>query len=189
MTTRAIQCLRHVLKTGRDVDGVAKRGEHRVVAKADVADDDLAAVDADAELDRLLQFAGELVIHVFDVGGNHRGGPHRLPAGGRRIDIEAEQCKQAVADELVRLPAGVDHRLRCGLQETIDQEHDIERQTRLGHPGRPAHVDEHADDIALFTDVDAAPVADKVGADIGRQHGNDGDIVLRPKLAREPDRF
>src|SRR6202035_4038443 len=124
---------------------VAERGEHRVIAKADVADDDLAAVNADAELDRLLQFAGEGVIHVFYIRGDHRSRPQRLPGGGRRIDIEAEQRQQAVADELVRLPAGVDHRLRRGLQETVDQEYDIERQPRLSHLGRSSHYVQNDD--------------------------------------------
>src|ERR1700676_3900830 len=96
--------------------------------------------------------------------------------------------KKAVANELVWLSAGVDHRLRDRLQETIDQEYDIEWQPRLGQLGRSAHVDEHADDIALFTDVDAAPIADKIGTDIGRQNGNDGYIGLRSKLTCKPDR-
>ena len=62
-----IMRLRHVLKPGRDVNGVSECGEHRMIAKTDVADDDLAAVNADAELDRLVQLTGELVVHVFDV--------------------------------------------------------------------------------------------------------------------------
>jgi len=102
--------------------------------------------------------------------------------------MKAEQRKQAVANELVWLAAGVDHRLRGRLQETIDQEYDIERQARLGKPGRAAHVDEHADDIVLFTDVDAFPVANKIGADVGGQQGNDGYIGLRSKLTCKPDR-
>ena len=89
---------------------------------------------------------------------------------------------------MIRLSAGLDHRLRRGLEETIDQENDVERQPGFGHLGRSAHVDEHADDIALLTNVDAVPVADKIGPDIGRQHRNDGDIALRPKLACKPDR-
>src|ERR1700692_3678881 len=102
--------------------------------------------------------------------------------------MKAEQRKQAVANELVWLSAGVDHRLRGRLQETIDQEYDIEWQPRLGQLGRSAHVDEHADDIALFTDVDAAPIADKIGADIGWQHRNNRHIGLGSKLTGETNR-
>src|SRR5216684_4267121 len=102
--------------------------------------------------------------------------------------MKAEQRKQAVANELVWLAAGVDHRLRGRLQETIDQEYDIERQARLGQPGRAAHVDEHADDIALFTDIDALPIADEIRTDIGRQQRNHGYICLRSELAGKPDR-
>jgi hypothetical protein len=43
--------LRHFLQARADVDGVAQRGEHHVLVIADIADDHLAAVDADAELD------------------------------------------------------------------------------------------------------------------------------------------
>ena len=102
--------------------------------------------------------------------------------------MKAEQRKQAIANELVWLAAGVQHRLRGRLQETIDQEYGIERQARLGQPGRSAHVDEHADDIALFTDIDALPVADEIRTDIGGQHRNDRYIGLRSELTGEPDR-
>jgi len=39
--------------------------------------------------------------------------PGWLPAGGCRIDMKAEQRKQAIANELVWLAAGATHRLRC----------------------------------------------------------------------------
>src|SRR5258705_2743020 len=87
--------------------------------------------------------------------------------------MKAEQRKQAIAHELVWLPAAVDHCLRGCLQEAIDQEDGIERQARLGEPGRSAHVDEHADDIALLTDIDALAIADEIRADIGGVHWND----------------
>src|ERR1700726_798979 len=61
-------------------DRVAKCGEYRVIAKADIADNHLASVNSDPKLDRLLQFAGELMIHVFNIGGDHGGRPHRLTA-------------------------------------------------------------------------------------------------------------
>ena len=41
----AFQALGHVLQPRRDVYRVADRGEHGVIAKADVADDDVAAVN------------------------------------------------------------------------------------------------------------------------------------------------
>src|SRR5947207_10534777 len=40
----AAQALGHVLQSCRDIDGVAKCGEHHVVAIADVADDHFAAM-------------------------------------------------------------------------------------------------------------------------------------------------
>ena len=89
-------------------------------------------LNADAELDRLAQLGGELVIHVFDICGNIRRRGHRLPTGGRRVDTEAEQGEHAIADVLVGLATGVDHGLRGRAQETIDQEYDVEWQTGLG---------------------------------------------------------
>ena len=48
----AIQCLRHVLKTGRDAQ--LPCGEYHVIAKTYIADDDLASVVPDAKLYGLL---------------------------------------------------------------------------------------------------------------------------------------
>src|SRR5882762_8884662 len=70
-------------------------------------------------------------------------------------------CRQAVADELVRLSAGIDHSLRCGFEETVDQENGVERQACLGKLGRAAHVDEHADDVMLLADIDTLAVTDE----------------------------
>ena len=43
--------------------------------------------------------------------------------------------EHTVADELVRLTARVDHRLRGRLDEPVDQKDDVERQPRLGERG------------------------------------------------------
>jgi len=80
--------------------------------------------------------------------------------------------------------AGVDHRLRSP-PETIDQEYDIEWQARSGQPGRSRACRRHADDIALFTDIDALPITDKIGSDIAaaaesRLH------PMRSELTRKP---
>ena len=37
-----------------EIAGYTRRGEYRMITKADVTDDDLASVKADAKLDRLL---------------------------------------------------------------------------------------------------------------------------------------
>ena len=117
------------------------------------------------------------------------------------MDAARIACRQAVAGSTSRPnnasrpsptnwfgwpPASI-NRLRRRLEEAIDQEYDVERQARLGELGRSAHIDEHADDIAFFTDVDAVPIADKIGVDVGRQHGNNGYIRLRSKLTGQPD--
>ena len=135
-----------------------------------------------------LHLGGELVVQMGDVRRDQRGGPQRLPAGGRRIGVEPEQRQHAVADELVGLAAGVGHRARHRVDKAVDQEHDVEGQARLRQAGRAAHVDEHADDVALLADIDALAVAHEIGADVGRQHRDDRDVGLRPQLAGEPDR-
>src|SRR5260370_11856273 len=115
-------------------------------------------------------------------------GPNRLPARGCRIGMKPEQGKQTIADELVWLPPAVHYRLRGRLQEAIDQEYGIEWQARLCEPGRSAHVDEHADDIALLADMNALAIADEIGTDIGWQHRNHRYIGLRSELTGDPDR-
>src|SRR5579871_3289924 len=75
----AVQCLGHVLKPCCDIDRVAERSEYRRLAKANSPVDDRAAMDADAKLDRMLQFRCEFVVHVFDVRADQRGSAQRLP--------------------------------------------------------------------------------------------------------------
>ena len=56
------EALRHVLQPRRDIDRVAERGEDHVVAVSNVADNHLAAVDADAEADRFAQVVAQELI-------------------------------------------------------------------------------------------------------------------------------
>ena len=85
--------------------GIAERREHDMLAKADVPDDHVAAVDADAVAYRLLPILGEIAVQLVHVGGNPRQRVDRLPARDRGARVEAEQRQYAVADELVGLPA------------------------------------------------------------------------------------
>jgi hypothetical protein len=48
----AVEGFAQVLQSGCDIDRIAKRDEYRVAAEADVADDDVASIDADAVFDR-----------------------------------------------------------------------------------------------------------------------------------------
>src|SRR5580692_3127455 len=123
-----------------------------MVAVADVADDHLTAMNADAETDRLTQIVAEELVQFPDIGGNHGGRPQRLPAGDWGAAGQSEQRQQSVADELVGPAAAFDHGLRHRAEETVDDEYRIERQPVLGKPGRAPHVHEHADEIALLAD-------------------------------------
>ena len=50
---RSTEALRRVLQPRGDTDAVAERGEYRVTAKADIADDNFTGVYADSVLDGL----------------------------------------------------------------------------------------------------------------------------------------
>src|SRR4029079_12792260 len=63
----AAEPLGHVLQPGGNVHGIAERREARAAAEADVADDYLAGMDADAVLNGLADFGRELVIQRGDV--------------------------------------------------------------------------------------------------------------------------
>src|SRR4029077_11837938 len=109
----AIERLRHLLQPRRHIDGIAEGGEYGVILKTDVADDHLAAMNTEAILDRLGQVGCELAGHVFHIGRNIDGGTYGLAARSLRVDVDAEQRKNAITDKLVRLTAGVQRRLRA----------------------------------------------------------------------------
>ena len=133
-------------------------------------------MNADAELERLAQVGGKLMIQVFNIRGDECGRAHRLPAGGNRVDVEPEKRKQPIADELIGLAAGIDHCLRGCAEKPVNQEDHVERQPRLGELGGTPHIHEHADDITLSADVDALPIAHKIRANIRRQQWDNRDI-------------
>ena len=86
----AIEGFAQILQSGGDVDRIAKRREHRMAAEADVADDGIASIDADAILDRVAHFRGELMVQMRDVRGDQRRGLQRLPASQFRGRISVQ---------------------------------------------------------------------------------------------------
>ena len=72
--------LGQVLQAGRDIDRVADHRELRVALIADVARDDQAAVNPDAEADRIVRPGDERRVQPFDVGGDGGACRDRLPA-------------------------------------------------------------------------------------------------------------
>lgn len=96
------------------------------------------------------------------------------------------QGHQAVAEILVRPAAGVEHGLRDRGKKAVDHEYGVERQLLIRPAHRASHVDEHADDIALLREMNPAPAEGKGLVGLWRQHGDEGDILLRPQLAGEP---
>src|SRR5262249_53447672 len=168
-----------VLETRRDVHRVAKRGEYGTSTKSDIANDDLATMNADPELDRLAEVAGELVIHVFDIGGNQRRRAHGLPASCLAVDVEPEQGEHSVAEELVGLAAGISHSLRCRGEKSVDQENHVERQPIFCEFGRAPHVDKQADDVSFLAKIDTLTIAHEFSADIRREKRNNRNVGLR----------
>ena len=81
----AIKRLRHVLKPRRHVDGIAECREDRVILEADVADDDVAAMNTEAVLDRFGQIGRELAVHVVNIGRDVRGRLQGLAACSCRV--------------------------------------------------------------------------------------------------------
>src|SRR5512144_1476682 len=76
----AAEPLAQVLQSRRDVHRVAQRREYRSATEADVADDHLAGMDADAVLNGLDNLGRELVVQLGDVRLNQGRSPQRLPA-------------------------------------------------------------------------------------------------------------
>src|SRR6202007_3060175 len=99
---------------------------------------------------RLAQIVFERLIQFGNIDADHRRSPERLPTRGLPAGAKAEKRQLAVAEKLFGLTAESDHGLRYRAQETVDDENRIERQPVFGKPGRTAHIDEHADQIALL---------------------------------------
>ena len=97
-------------------------------------------MNADAETDRLRQILGHVAIEPRHARADLDRGLDGLTARRLGIDVEPEERQQPVADELVGLPTGSNHRLRHGCEEPVDHEHRIERQPALRESGRAAHV-------------------------------------------------
>ncbi|MEY9711467.1 hypothetical protein ABIF03_003609 [Bradyrhizobium elkanii] len=85
-------------------------------------------------------------------------------------------------------PAGLQHRLRHRAEEAVDDEHGVERQPLLGKLRRAAHVDEHADQIALLADPCRIGGV-RVGRCRARQEQlEEIQVGGGPQLAGQPDR-
>src|SRR5207302_8952255 len=100
------------------------------------------------------QVMAKELIEFLDVGSDRGHRLERLAAGVALPGGKPEQRQHAVADELVRLPAILDHCPRYGAQEAVDDEHGIEWQPLFRKLRRAAHVHEQADEIALLPDPD-----------------------------------
>ena len=181
----AAELLGEILHPRRHVDRIADHHEARGLAIAELAGDDGAGVDADAEADRLAQILGQRLVQPRDALGDGRARERRLPAAFRPIAVQPEQGHQPVTHDLNGHAARRRHGAAHGGVEPIDHEHGVERQPALGKRRRAAHVDEHDDDVALLAE---APSAARIGGGdrrVRRQQRHDGDVPRRTKLAGE----
>ena len=76
----AAERLRQILQAGRDIDRIADHRELRMALVPDVARDDEAGVDADAEANRVVQSVRQGEVQSVDIGGDGRACGDRLPA-------------------------------------------------------------------------------------------------------------
>ncbi len=89
-------------------------------------------VNADAKSDRLDQSMSQSAIQAFDSICDCGAGGDRLPAGDIGRPAHPEQGQQAVAQHLVGLAAGAQHRAAYGVQKLVDDEHSVVWQAPLG---------------------------------------------------------
>ena len=130
---------------------IAQRGEHEVVAIADVADDHLAAMDPDAEADRLAQIWLRNWFSSSTLAAISAAARNAWRQASRRLTVSPNSASMPSPTNWFggrRLRYGLRHRA----DEAIDDEDRIERQSLFGKLRRAAHVDEHADEIALLAD-------------------------------------
>ena len=82
---------------------------------------------------------------------NQHRGAHRRISVSREIIRCAEHRQRAVAQELVHMPTGVNHRRHHDLEQRIEPSDDLLGGVRLGERGEVADVDEHHRHLAALT--------------------------------------
>ena len=121
----AIVFLGKVLQSRSDVDDLADRGGRRVLAITEGPEDDLAAMDADADFERFRQFVGERAVHLADMPIHQAGRLQGLRARLLRAGFGAENRHHPVADELVGRAAGRRDGAADRLEEPVQDEDDV----------------------------------------------------------------
>src|SRR5207249_4556789 len=119
-----------------DVHRVADGGQLYPPRVAQVGHDDLAEVDADADLEGRGEQAAQVVVEAGQLRDHVQRGPDGPGARPRRVGpVQAEQGHQAVADVLVDVAAVPQHRLAHALEVAVEDVDDVVGQVRL-HEGR-----------------------------------------------------
>ena len=141
---------------------------------------------ADPDGDRPRQFVGECAVHLGKPPVNDLRCRERLTTGLTRAGARAKDRHHAVANELVRRPAGLGHGSRDSVKEMVEQEHHVVRQALFKQRGRSPDVDEHDRDETLDAAAFRAAPPRIVGGDVRRQQRQHPDVGARAELAREP---
>jgi hypothetical protein len=179
----AVQLLGRRFQPARGVHRVADRGQGVDGAEAHLAHDRRAVMDADADPKRRLQFLAEAGIHLGEIERHALGRVERLGGGIARLAVDSEQRHHAIADELVEMTTGRDHRLAHGAEVAIEQEHHVVRETLLGKLREAADVGEQHRDLALLAGMKVVARLGLFRRGTRRQQRHHLHIALRLCLA------
>ena len=106
-------------------------------------------MDADADAQRLIEFAAQRPVELIEPLGHHARGGERLAAGRLGLACDPEQRHDAVADKFVYPPScrldGAPH----GRKIAVQDEHDVIGEAALGNRGEAADVGKQDRDLAL----------------------------------------
>ena len=139
--------LGQLFDAGSDVDGVADQSELQLSSAADRAGDHHTGVDPDADSKRVAE-------SVRDEPMNQRGSAHGGVGMMREIIRGTEHRQRAVAEELVDMPAGLNHRRHNDFEQGVQASDGVLGAVRLGEWGEITDVDEHHRHLTALTGED-----------------------------------
>ena len=120
-----------LLETSGDMYRIADCCQEEAIPVAKLTQDHAAGMEPDADCNRLRQFVSQCSIHVGETAMNKLRRNQCLGASLTRPGVYAEDRHHAVAEELVRHAAGVGYRACYGIEEMVQQEHDVIREALL----------------------------------------------------------
>ena len=141
------------------------------MAVTHLADDGMAAVNADAHAQRLSQVTGQRGIQFLQTLRHPLGGLEGRTAGLSDLRVDSEKGHHAVTDELVDPAARCLHRRAHGGEIAIEDEDHVEGQLVFRQAGKAPEVGEEYGDLALLA-LQGRSLAHQLGGrHVRRQQG------------------